>query len=95
MIRPANDYVYVDRYKSSDFTDNGLFVPDNAKPLLKRGRVISVGPGRRGKNGRIPMQDINPGDEIVWHQAGVEKYIDEERNHHIFVEEKYILAVIR
>lgn len=95
MIHPLNDYVLVDRYEAPSVMSSGLIVPDNAKTLLKRGRVIAVGQGRRSKKTRqrIPM-DIKPGDEIAWVQQGVEKYRDEDRKAHIFVEEKYILGVI-
>lgn len=94
--RPINDYVLVDRYKASDFTSSGLYVPDKAKQLLCKGKVIAIGNGRRTKKTkqRMGIDGIKPGDEIVWVQQGVEKIKDSEGKKHIFVEEKYILAVI-
>jgi co-chaperonin GroES (HSP10) len=96
MIRPANDYVYVKRDDPPGITQTGLIIPKNAQSIMKRGKVIAVGPGKRHKdtNALIPMPDLKPGDEIIWVQQGVEKWFDEERKAHIFVEEKYILAVV-
>lgn len=86
-VRAANNYVLVNRHKEPDFTKGGLYVPENAKRIPKRGTILHIGPKCK--------YDMKIGDEIAWVQQGVEKFFDEQRNPHIFVEEKYILAVIQ
>lgn len=94
--RPINDYVLVERDKPARFSQSGLIIPPNADRITKTGKVIAIGNGRRARKSkqRISIENIDVGDRIIWVQQGVEKIRDTDGDTHIFVEEKYILAVI-
>ncbi|NQU06958.1 MAG: co-chaperone GroES, partial [Candidatus Abyssubacteria bacterium] len=52
-FRPLKDNVVVQVLEAKDMTKGGLFLPDTAKEKPQEAKVISVGTGRRLKNGKI------------------------------------------
>ncbi len=76
-IRPLHDQVLVIRQESEQKTAGGIIIPDTAKEKPIEGKLVAVGPGKMGKDGkRIPM-DIKEGDRVLFGRyAGTEIKID-------------------
>lgn len=67
-----------------------LLAKDKSK--VRRGRVLDIGNGERGKNGkRIPI-DLNIGDIVIYKRYGVKEYYLDEMIY--LVDEQNILGVI-
>lgn len=92
-IRPMNDRVIVRRVEEEQKTAGGIIIPDTAKEKPQEGKVVAVGPGKRGEDGkRIPL-DVKEGDRILFAKyGGTEIKIDNEE--HIFMREDDILGVL-
>ena len=92
-IRPMNDRVLVVRMEEDQKTAGGIIIPDTAKEKPQQGKVVDVGPGKMGDDGkRIPME-VKTGDRIMFSKyAGTEIKIDGEE--HIFMKEDDILGVL-
>ena len=92
-IRPMNDRVLVLRVEEEQKTAGGIIIPDTAKEKPQQGKVVDVGPGKMGDDGkRIPME-VKAGDRIMFSKyAGTEIKIDDEE--HIFMKEDDILGVL-
>ena len=92
-IRPLNDRVLVLRVAEEQKTAGGLIIPDTAKEKPQEGKIVAVGPGKMGEDGKRTKPDVKKGDRILFSQyAGNEINIDGEE--HLFMKEDDILAVL-
>mgnify|MGYP003573871656 FL=1 len=92
-IRPMNDRVLVLRVEEEPKTSGGIIIPDTAKEKPQEGKVVGVGPGKLGDDGkRVPLE-VKVGDRILF-----SKYAGTEINivvvEHIFMKEDDILGVL-
>ena len=92
-IRPLNDRVLVLRVEEEHKTAGGLVIPDTAKEKPQEGKIVAVGPGKMGEDGKRTKPEVKKGDRILFAQyAGTEIKIDGEE--HLFMKEDDILAVL-
>ena len=92
-VRPLADRILVKRVEEEEVVKGGIIIPDTAKEKPQEGKVVAVGPGRRGEDGkRIPME-VKKGNRILMGKyAGTEVKIDGEE--HLIMREDDVLAVI-
>ncbi len=65
-IRPLYDRILVRRVQEEEKTPGGLFIPDTAKEKPQEGKVIAVGEGRLGDDGKIHKLTLKKGDRILF-----------------------------
>jgi len=92
-IKPLNDRVLVLRIDEKQVSAGGIIIPDTAKEKPQEGKIIAVGPGKMGDDGkRIPLE-VKKGDRILFSKyAGAEIKIDGIE--HIFMKEDDILGIL-
>ncbi len=92
-IRPTNDRILVVRVEEEQKTAGGIIIPDTAKEKPQQGKVVAVGPGKMGDDGkRIPLE-VKVGDRVLFSKyGGTEIKIDGVEN--LFMREDDILGVI-
>jgi chaperonin GroES len=92
-IKPLNDRVLVVREEQEQKSAGGIIIPDTAKEKPQRGKVVAVGPGKIGENGkRIPLE-VKAGDRVLFSKyAGTEIKLDGAE--HVFMREDDILSII-
>ena len=92
-LRPLQDRILVKRVEEEAKTKGGIIIPDTAKEKPAEGKVIAVGNGKLGDDGkRIPLE-IKKGDRILFGKySGTEVKIDGEE--HLIMREDDVLAVI-
>ena len=92
-IRPLNDRVLVVRVEEEQMTAGGIIIPDTAKEKPQEGKIISVGPGKMGDDGKRTPLNVKAGDKILFSKyAGTEIKIDGVE--HLFMKEDDILGVL-
>ena len=92
-LRPLGDKILVKRVEAETKTKSGIVLPDSAKEKPKRGKVISVGDGRRLDNGERAPFSVKKGDEVIFTSyAGTEVKIDGEEL--MIMTEDDILAIV-
>ena len=92
-LRPLGDKVLVKRVEAESKTKSGIVLPDTAKEKPKRGKILSVGDGRRLDNGERASFSVKKGDEVIFTSyAGTEIKIDGEELS--IMSEDDILAVV-
>jgi len=92
-IRPLQDRVIVKRIESEEKTKGGIIIPDTAKEKPIEGKVIAVGAGKVGEDGKQRPLDVKAGDRILFGKySGTEVKIDGEE--HLILREEDILGVI-
>ena len=72
-FKPLHDRVLIEVLDSSEKTAGGIIIPDTAQEKPQEGKVVAVGPGKIGDDGkRIPME-VSVGDIVVYSKyAGTE-----------------------
>ena len=92
-LRPLHDRVLVRRVDEDEKTSSGIIIPDTAKEKPMEGKVLSVGPGIRGDDGKIHPLDVKKGDRILFGKwSGTEVKMDDEEL--LIMKESDIMGVI-
>lgn len=76
-IRPLQDRIIVKRIDEEATTAGGIIIPDTAKEKPQEGKVIAVGKGKLGDDGKLIKPDVKKGDRILFGKySGTEVNID-------------------
>jgi chaperonin GroES len=90
-LQPLGDRVVVKPIEREEVTKSGIVLPDTAKEKPQEGKVLAVGPGRLGDDGKRIAMDVKVGDEVLYVKyGGTEVKIDSEEL--IILRESDILA---
>ncbi len=92
-LRPLNDRILVKRVEEKEVTKGGIIIPDTAKEKPAEGKVVAIGNGKLGEDGkRIPLE-IKKGDRILFGKyGGAEINIDGQE--YLIMNEGEVLGVI-
>ena len=78
-FKPLQDRIVVRRLDSDQTTAGGIIIPDSAQEKPSEGKVIAVGPGARGKDGKAQALDVKKGDKVLFGKwSGTEVQLDGE-----------------
>jgi len=92
-FRPLHDRVVIQRVDEEEKTKGGIIIPDTAKEKPMEGKVIAVGPGARGEDGKIHPLDVKKGDRVLFGKwSGTEVKLDGEEL--IIMKEADIMGII-
>lgn len=92
-LRPLQDRILVKRVEQESTTKGGIIIPDSAKEKPAEGKVIAVGNGKMGDDGKRITPDIKSGDRILFGKyAGTEVKIEGEE--YLIMREDDVLGVI-
>ena len=92
-IRPLQDRLIVKRIDEEATTAGGIIIPDSAKEKPQEGKVISVGKGKVGDDGKLQPLDVKKGDKVLFSKyAGTEINIEGEE--HLIIREDDVLGVV-
>ncbi len=65
-LRPLHDRVLVEPIESDTKSAGGIIIPDTAQEKPQEGKVVAVGPGKRGDDGSIIPMDVKKGDRVLY-----------------------------
>jgi chaperonin GroES len=92
-FRPLHDRVVIQRVEEEEKSKGGIIIPDTAKEKPMEGKVIAVGPGARGEDGKIHPLDVKKGDRVLFGKwSGTEVKLDGQEL--IIMKESDIMGVI-
>ena len=93
-IRPLHDHVVVEPTVSKKaVTKGGIILPDSAQEKPLEGKVVAVGSGHRGKNGRRTDLSVKAGDRVVYAKwSGSEVKVAQKD--YLILKESDILGVV-
>ena len=92
-FRPLHDRVLVKRLEGEEKTKGGIIIPDTAKEKPMEGKVVSVGPGVRGEDGKLIPLDVKKGDKILFGKwSGTEVKMDGDEL--LIMKESDIMGII-
>ena len=92
-FRPLHDRVVVKRLEEEQKTKGGIIIPDTAAEKPQTGKVVSVGPGARGEDGKLIPLGVKAGDKVLFGKwSGTEVTIDGEDL--VILKESDIMGII-
>ena len=93
-IKPLSDHILIEPLKQEEKTKSGILLPDTVeKERPEQGKVIAVGPGQRGKDGKVVPMDIKEGDIVLFSKYGPSE-IKIDDTEYLMAEEKDILGIV-
>ena len=69
-FRPLQDRILVERVEEVEKTKGGIIIPDTAKEKPAEGKIIAMGNGRVGDDGKVIPMDLKVGDTILFSKYG-------------------------
>jgi chaperonin GroES len=57
-FRPLHDRVLVRRVKEEEKSKGGIIIPDTVKEKPQEGKIVAVGTGSRGEDGKVTPLDV-------------------------------------
>ncbi len=69
-LRPLSDRILVERVEEEEKTKGGIIIPDTAKEKPAEGKIVAVGNGRIGEDGKAIPMDVKVGDRILFSKYG-------------------------
>ena len=92
-IRPLHDRILVERLEEKEVKKGGIIIPDTAKEKPQEARVIAVGNGKVGEDGKKIPLDVKAGDKILFGKySGSEVKIDDKE--YLILREEDVLAIL-
>ncbi len=92
-VRPLYDRILVKRVASEEKTAGGIIIPETAKEKPIEGKVIAVGNGKVGDDGKLRALEVKKGDRILFGKySGTEIKVDGEEN--LILREDEVLGII-
>ncbi|MGD9250861.1 MAG: co-chaperone GroES [Desulfobacterales bacterium] len=92
-IRPLNDRVLVQRMEEETKTKGGIIIPDTAKEKPAEGKVVAVGNGRVGEDGKRVALEVKKGDRVLFSKYGGTE-VKVEGDEYLIMREDDILGII-
>ncbi len=92
-LRPLQDRILVQRVDEETTTKGGIIIPDTAKEKPAEGKVVAVGNGKVGEDGkRVPLE-VKKGDRILFGKySGTEVKVSGEE--YLIMREDDVLGII-
>ena len=92
-IRPLHDRILVKRQEEQETMRGGIIIPDTAKEKPQEGKVVAVGLGKVGDDGKRIALDVKAGDRILFGKySGSEVKIDDDD--YLILREEDVLAIL-
>jgi chaperonin GroES len=92
-VRPLHDRILVLRLDAETKTAGGIIIPDTAKEKPQEAKVVAVGAGKIGDDGKRQPMSVKAGDRILFGKySGSDVKIDGEE--HLIIREEDVLAIL-
>jgi chaperonin GroES len=92
-LRPLNDRILVKRVEEETKTKGGIIIPDTAKEKPAEGKVVAVGTGKIGDDGKKIPLEVKKGDRILFGKYGGQE-VKIEGIEYLIMREDDVLCVI-
>jgi chaperonin GroES len=92
-LKPLQDRILVQRVEEESKTKGGIIIPDTAKEKPAEGKVVAVGNGKLGEDGKRIALEVKKDDRILFGKySGTEVKIEGEE--FLIMREDDVLGVI-
>lgn len=93
-IKPLADRVVIEPLKAEEKTKSGIILPSSVdKERPEQGKVIFVGPGKVGRDGKKVPMEVKKGDVVLFTKYGPSE-IKIDGKEYLIAKEEDILAIL-
>lgn len=94
-ITPMGDRVLVKPagLEEGMVTSFGIVLPDSAKEKPEQGKVVAVGPGKKGDDGKLIPVSVKVGDKVMFSKYGYDE-VKVDGTEYYLIREDNILAIL-
>ena len=93
-VKPLYDRLLVKRIEEKEQRRGNIIIPDTAKEKPMEGKVVAVGSGKLGDDGKRVKLEVKVGDRVLFGKyAGTEIKIDDKE--HVIIREDEVLGIIQ
>jgi len=92
-IRPLQDRILVQRVEEEKTTKGGIIIPDTAKEKPIEGKIVAVGSGRVGDDGKKIPLEVKKGDRVLFGKYGGTE-VKIEGVEYLIMREEDVLGII-
>ena len=76
-LKPLGDRVLVEPVEEQEVKKGGIIIPDTAQEKPQEGKIIAVGNGAKGDDGKSQALDVKKGDKVLYGKwSGTEVKVD-------------------
>ena len=92
-FQPLGDRVLVQPVEEKEQNKGGIIIPDSAKEKPQEAKVIALGTGKKGEDGKVQPFEVKVGDRVLISKyGGTEiKYNGEE---YLLLSARDVLAIV-
>jgi len=92
-LKPLQDRILVQRVEEENKTKGGIIIPDTAKEKPAEGKIIAVGNGKVGEDGKRIALEVKVGDRVLFGKySGTEVKVEGEE--YLIMREDDVLGII-
>ena len=92
-IKPLSDNLLIEPLQGETTTASGIVLPDSAKEKPQEGKIVAVGPGKLGEDGKRVKPEVKKGDVVMYKKwGGTDIKVDGKEM--LLVKEEDILAIV-
>ena len=92
-IRPLHDRILVKRMEEQEVKKGGIIIPDTAKEKPQEAKVIAIGTGKVGEDGKKIPLDVKAGDRILFGKySGSEVKLEDKE--YLILREEDVLTIL-
>lgn len=93
-LKPLSNHLFLEPLEEEKKTKGGIVLPDNVeKEKPTKAKVVAVGPGKRGDDGRVQPMSVKVGDVVLFKKYGPDE-IELDGKKYLVGDEDDILAVV-
>jgi chaperonin GroES len=93
-LEMLGDRVLIEQDKGEEKTKSGIIIPDTAKEKPQKGKVVSVGPGKRDDSGKLIPTELKVGDTVLYGKyAGTEVKLDGKD--YVYMDQSDVIAKVK
>jgi chaperonin GroES len=93
-IKPLFDYLLIEPLEKETTTASGIVIPDTAKEKPQEGKVLAVGTGKTGTDGKVVPLTVKVGDTVMYKKWGGTE-VKVEGKELLLVREEDVLAIVQ
>jgi len=94
-IQPLADRIIVRPLEAEEKSKGGIVLPDTAKEKPQEGKVVAVGKGKVGEDGKIKTLELKKGDRVLYGKYSGTEITTNEGEELLIMREDDVFAVVR
>jgi chaperonin GroES len=94
-IQPLADRIIVRPLEAEEKSKGGIVLPDTAKEKPQEGKVVAVGKGKVGEDGKVKTLELKKGDRVLYGKYSGTEITTNEGEELLIMREDDVFAVVR